>query len=147
MMSVTDFTYTVTVNSTPEKAIADICRVSKWWATDLAGHTERSGDRFTVRFPDTWVAFRVARIVANREIVWDVEDCHLSWLSDKTEWKGTQIVWKISASGGTTEIQFTHVGLVPEIECYKDCAVGWSSYLQKSLRKLLEENQGLPDQF
>ncbi len=142
-----DFTYTVTVKSTPEKAFGDISHVSKWWATGVTGRTDGAGESFTVSFGDTWVTFRVARMVPALEIVWEVTDCHLSWLSNKTEWNGTQIVWKISSGGGKTEIHFTHAGLVPEMECYKDCSLGWTSYIQKSLRKLELVDKGLPDQF
>ncbi len=105
------------------------------------------GESFTVRFGDTWVSFRLPRSVPNSEIVWEVTDCHLSWLTDTTEWKGTRIVWEISVDGDRTKIQFTHVGLVPQMECYKDCALGWSSNPGKSLRRLVQDGQGLPDQF
>ncbi len=39
------------------------------------------------------------------------------------------------------------LGLVPGIECYDECKIGWDDYIQKSLFKFLAENKGLPDEF
>jgi hypothetical protein len=44
-----------------------------------------------------------------------------------------------------TEVSFTHVGLVPEIECYNDCRKGWDFYIKESLRKLITEGKGVPE--
>jgi len=42
-------------------------------------------------------------------------------------------------------VDFTHIGLTPEIECFDNCSHGWNFYLQKSLVGLINENHGLPD--
>ncbi len=37
----------------------------------------------------------------------------------------------------------THVGLVPEAECYNDCKAGWDKHVGESLLKLLTEGKGI----
>ncbi len=77
-------------------------------------------------------------------MVWKVTDCLLPWLKDKTEWKGTKVIFEISEKGNSTEINFTHIGLVPEAECYGSCIKGGAEYIKGSLAKLLTGNKGLP---
>jgi hypothetical protein len=38
----------------------------------------------------------------------------------------------------------THVGLVPDIECYDMCSQGWDYLILKSLLNLITENKGNP---
>ena len=42
------------------------------------------------------------------------------------------------------EVKLTHVGLVPEFECFDKCSLGWDYLMQKSLLELLNEGKGLP---
>jgi len=137
----------ITVSGSAQNAFANISRVADWWASDFTGSSRKPQDSFTVRFGDVWVTFRVIEVTPNRKIVWQVTDCHLSWLEDKSEWKDTRLVWNVSEADGGTRIEFTHEGLVPEMECFKDCSIGWDSYIQKSLFKLATEGKGLPDGF
>lgn len=130
---------------TASEAMARIGRVSDWWTRGFEGKSRTVGDTFTVRFGKTFVDFRISEVVPGKKIVWEVADCNLDWIRDKKEWKGTTIVWEISSRNGLTEIGMTHVGLVPEQECYTNCKPGWDFYVTKSLQKLLEENIGLPD--
>ena len=53
------------------------------------------------------------------------------------EWKGTNIVFDISEKDGKTEVRFTHVGLVPQIECYGSCSDAWGYYIKGSLRDFI----------
>jgi hypothetical protein len=133
----------VTIN--PREAFEGISHVSEWWATNFEGSAKNLNDVFTVRFGETFVTFKIVEMVADKKIVWQVIDCHLFWLNDKSEWKDTKIAWEISTKNNLTQISMTHVGLVPEIECYTDCQKGWNFYVKESLFKLLTERKGLPD--
>jgi len=86
----------------------------------------------------------VVEMVPYKKIVWQVIDCYLHWLNDKHEWNNTTLAWEISTTGNSTQINFTHVGLVPEIECYGSCIKGWDQYVKGSL-KLITEGKGLPE--
>jgi hypothetical protein len=52
--------------------------------------------------------------------------------------------FEISTVGDQTKINFTHIGLVPEIECYNMCVKGWDQYFKGSLYKLITEGKGQP---
>jgi hypothetical protein len=54
-----------------------------------------------------------------------VLDGYLNFTQDKTEWTGTDITFDISKKGDQTEVRFTHVGLVPEFECFDNCSNAW----------------------
>jgi hypothetical protein len=135
----------ITVNTDAKKVFENISRVSSWWAANVEGHAKNPGDLFTVHFGETFVSFKIAEAIPGKKIVWEVIDCNLHWLSDKKEWKYTKINWGIAQKGDKTQIDFTHVGLVPGIECYNDCKKGWDFFVQESLFKLITEGKGLPE--
>ena len=66
-------------------------------------------------------------------------------LPDKSEWKGTDVVFEIAKKGDKTEVHFTHVGLVPAYECYGVCSDAWGSYITGSLRDLIATGKGQPN--
>lgn len=132
-------------NVTAKEAFDAISRVSEWWSTDLTGSSRNLNDVFTVRFSETSVTFKIVEIVPNKKIVWLVTDCYLHWIKNKKEWIGTRLNWDISAEKGSTLISFTHIGLVPELECYNDCKEGWTFHVGTSLFKLMTEQKGIPN--
>jgi hypothetical protein len=82
--------------------------------------------------------------VTNKKVVWKVTDCNLHWINNKKEWNGTEVVFEISEKKNSTQMDFTHVGLFPGVECYKDCEVGWNEHVGDSLLKVINEGQGMP---
>ena len=144
-MTAEDYHSAIIATVTAEEAFESINHVWKWWATNFEGSSEKLNDVFTVRFGETFVTFKVVESVPSKKIVWLVTDCYLHWLKDKKEWKNTQLDWEISSKGDVTRIDFTHVGLVPEIECYNDCKKGWDFYSKESLKNLLTEGKGMPE--
>lgn len=134
----------ITAGVTAKEAIEKINHVSAWWTKNFEGSAQKPGDAFTVRFGEVWKRFAVVEFVAGQRIEWEVTDCHLPWLADKKEWVNTHLVWEFSPGKDSTQIDFTHVGLIPEMECYDDCKPGWDFYLNESLSKLLNEGRGLP---
>jgi hypothetical protein len=66
-------------------------------------------------------------------------------VKDKTEWDSTDIVFEITPKDGKTELRFTHVGLVPAIECYDGCSGAWCFYINESLRDLITTGKGQPN--
>jgi hypothetical protein len=51
-------------------------------------------------------------------------------------------VFEITRKGNKTELRFTHVGLVPAIECYHGCSGAWGFYINDSLRGLITTGEG-----
>ncbi len=76
--------------------------------------------------------------------MWHITDSRLNFVKDKTEWKGTDIVFDIAEKNGKTELRFEHVGLVPALECYEACSDGWGFYINDSLRDLIKKGKGQP---
>jgi Activator of Hsp90 ATPase homolog 1-like protein len=137
---------TISADVSAEEAFQKISKVNKWWSASFKGSAEKLNDVFSVNFGETYVNFKLIEVVPNKKVVWLVTDCNLHWINNKTEWKGTKVVFELSPQSKKTKVTMTHAGLVPEVECYKDCKVGWDFYIEKSLFKLLTEERGLPDQ-
>jgi hypothetical protein len=142
-----DYHSSIRANVTAEEAFDKISRVGEWWTRSFKGKSKKIGDKFTVRFGDTFVDFKIDEVVPGKKVVWYVTNCNLHWIENKTEWKDTKVVWEVSSENGTTTVGMTHVGLTPNVECYNDCKVGWNGYIQKSLSSFMQNGKGLPDKF
>jgi Activator of Hsp90 ATPase homolog 1-like protein len=134
----------IAADFTPIEAFDGINQVNEWWAKNFEGCAEKLNDVFTVRFGETFVTFKVTESIPGKKIVWEVRDCYLPWLNDKTEWNGTTVVFEISPLGDETQVTMTHIGLVPEVECFGACEAGWNKHIKGSLFKLLTEQAGVP---
>ena len=140
-----DFHLTITVNASPEEAIKKINQVNLWWAKKVIGNSEVLDDKFTVDFGKTFVDFQISELIPNKKVVWKVTDCNLDWINDKKEWNNTEVVFEVSTESNKTKIDFTHIGLVPGIECYEDCEEGWTGHVTNSLVKFIDEGKGMPE--
>jgi hypothetical protein len=140
---------TITVNATSEEAMRKISQVNHWWKTDFYGSAEKLNDKFTVPFGElngekSFVDFVVSEFVPNKKVVWKVTNCNLPWFKDKTEWNNTEVVFQISPDGNKTKIDFTHIGLVPGVECYDACEKGWDGHVTNSLVSFINNGKGMP---
>jgi hypothetical protein len=141
-----NFTTTFTVHQTPEEAFAAINNVRGWWSGEIEGGTERLNDEFTYRYKDVhYSKQRITELIPGKKVVWLVLDAYLDFTEDKSEWKGTQVTFEVFQDGNGTEVRFTHVGLVPEYECFGMCSNAWSSYINGSLRSLITTGKGYPN--
>jgi hypothetical protein len=61
------------------------------------------------------------------------------------EWIGTTIAFDIERVGGETRVTFSHIGLVPDYECYEVCHDAWGTYIRGSLRSLITSGKGHPN--
>lgn len=140
-----NYTINLSVDASAHDVFKSINNVAAWWTDDLKGNSEKLNDVFTVQFADMHVSTqKLIEVIPDKKIVWLVTDSNLSFIKDKSEWTNTTIIFDISRNSNQTHIKFTHVGLVPDIECYKDCTKGWEYYIKGSLFKLLTEGKGTP---
>jgi hypothetical protein len=84
-------------------------------------------------------------VIPDKKVVWLVLDNYFSFTEDKSEWKGTQVIFEISKKDNKTEVRFAHLGLVPEYECFDICSNAWGSYINGSLRSLIATGKGRPN--
>lgn len=120
--------------------------VSKWWTENLTGSSKSLNDEFTVEFEGMHVSKqKLIEVVPNQKVVWLVTDSHLNWIKDKTEWTDTKVVFEITRQGNKTQLQFTHIGLVPGVECFDGCKGAWGHYVGESLLKLITTGKGQPE--
>ena len=140
-----DYTATIEVSKTPEEVFKSINSVSKWWTEKIEGDSENLNGVFTIHFSDeSFVTHKLIEVVPNKKVVWLVTDCYLPWFKDKTEWTNTKMSFEISTNDNKTQMTFTHIGLVPEVECYDMYVKGWDQYVKDSLLKLITEGEGQP---
>lgn len=141
-----DYSITISANITARDAFKRINSVSKWWTENLEGRSQKLNDEFSVRFGDIhYSKQRLIEVIPEKKIVWLVTDSNLSWLKDKNEWTNTKISFEITNKDNKTQIEFTHLGLVPGIECFIACSNAWSQYIHQSLLSLLTTGKGQPD--
>jgi uncharacterized protein YndB with AHSA1/START domain len=141
-----DFTTSFTVRQTPQEAFEAITNVRGWWSEDMSGGTARVGDVFDYRFKDIHrTKIEIVEAVPGSRVVWHVIDNFFSFTEDRTEWTDTKIVFDIRQQANGTEVRMTHVGLVPDYECYDNCSSGWTTYVGGSLRSLIETGKGQPN--
>ena len=142
------FTTSFTVEQTPEEVFTAINNVRGWWSGEVVGGTNELGAEFEYRYQNMHkTTQRVTEFVPGKNVAWHVTDAELTFVKDKTEWIGTDIIFEIARKGGKTELRFTHVGLVPAFECYGGCSGAWGALVEGNLRKLVETGKSQPDVF
>ncbi|MBF6159716.1 SRPBCC domain-containing protein [Nocardia cyriacigeorgica] len=152
-------TATMTVDRTPEEVFAAVTDVRGWWNQNIIGNTAAVGDEFVftddveyagetaktnkdgIRFS----RFRISEVVPGERVVWHVVDSDLSFVADREEWTGTDVVFDITADRTGTTLHFTHEGLsAADSECFEECSRGWTFYITRSLPQLITTGTGLP---
>ena len=140
-----DYHTSIAVDATEHEAFESINSVTKWWTENLEGSSQKLNDEFTVRFGDVhYSRQKLVEVIPDKKVVWLVTDSKLNFLKDKQEWTNTKISFEIVEKGDKTQIHFTHIGLIPGLECYNDCTNAWGQYIKGSLFRLLTEGKGKP---
>ncbi len=141
-----DLTMTFTVDRSPKAVFDAVKNVRGWWSEDIDGSTDEIGATFKYRYKDMHKSSqKITELVPGKKVAWRVTDSRLNFVKDRNEWTGTDIIFEIARKGDKTELRFTHVGLVPGLECYEACKEGWGYYIKDSLRSLIKTGEGRPD--
>lgn len=140
-----DYKISFTVDVPLHEVFQKINRVTDWWTDELKGYSEKVNDVFTVQFGDIHLSTqKVTELIPDKKVVWLVTDSKLTFVEKQQEWTNTQIVFELSQSNNQTHVDFTHIGLVPEVQCYDGCSKGWDYYINGSLFKYLTTGKGTP---
>jgi hypothetical protein len=141
-----NYTSTITVDQSAEKAFHSIMDFRAWWSEEIEGSTDKLNETFFYHYKDVHLCkIKLIEIVPDKKLVYEVVENDFNFTRDKTEWVNTKLIFDISTDGEKTKIQFTHEGLVPEYECYTVCEDAWTSYIQGSLKELISTGNGRPN--
>jgi uncharacterized protein YndB with AHSA1/START domain len=131
-MGKNDFTSSIAANISADEAVKKISNVPEWWGITFSGSSEKQNDKFIVKMGgESFFNFTVAELVPGKRIVWLIPDCNMPWYSDKKEWANTKLIFDLTGNNDVTELKSTHEGLTPNVECYNDCAPGWTHWIQE----------------
>lgn len=137
------FTTTLLTDRTPAEAFQTILDVRAWWSglygETFEGSSAQPGDEFSFLAGGGmhYSKQRMTELVPGKTVVWRVTESSLTFTGSPEEWTGTSIRFDLSEEDGKTKIVFTHVGLIPEFECYDSCAPAWTQYVQQQLKQAL----------
>jgi hypothetical protein len=147
-----DFTMSFVVDQSPKEVFNAVLNVRGWWqgfySEDIKGKTDKLNDEFVFRAGEGahHTTQKLIEVIPDKKVVWLVTMSNLTFIEKKDEWDGTKIIFDISQKGNKTQLQFTHQGLTPEIECYEACSSAWSMYLREKLLTLIKSSQAVVQQ-
>ena len=142
-MVTSDFTTTIAVEQTPKQVFNAINNPQAWWSGEIKGSTDKLNDEFTYRFKELHLSKqRIVEMIPDQKVVWLVTESKINYAEDKREWTDTKISFEISEQDNKTQLRFTHLGLVPEIECFDSCSNSWSQLILQGLSSLITTGKG-----
>lgn len=145
-MSNENFSSSILVDQTPQQVFTAVNNVRGWWSEQIEGPTDQLNETFNYHFQDVHrCQMKVIELLPGKKVAWLVLDNYFKFTKDQTEWKGTKVIFDITAKGNQTQLQFTHQGLVPAHECFIICRDAWTNYIQNSLRSLITTGKGAPN--
>jgi hypothetical protein len=142
-MTTANFTTTILVDNSPHEVFTAINNVRAWWQGEIKGDTEKLNDEFTYQMEEIHFSKqKIVELIPDKKVCWLVTESRLNFVTKKSEWTGTKIVFEISEINKQTQLRFTHEGLVPDFECYGGCSGAWGDLIQKSLFSLITTGKG-----
>jgi hypothetical protein len=134
-----NYTMSFVTDRSPEEVFDTVKDVRTWWSTGVVeGESDRVGAEFTYRYADVhYCKQRITEFVPGKRLVWNVLEADISFVEDRHEWEGTDVVIDLTGKDGGTEVRFTHIGLVPAFECYDRCVDAWGHIVGTTLRGLI----------
>ena len=144
-MTTSNYTTKFQVDQSPKEVFDAINNVLGWWSGKIEGNTDELGAEFTYTVTSMhYSKQKITEFTPDKKIVWHVLESNINFVNNKNEWTGTDIVFDITRKGNKTEVQFTHIGLVPAYECYNGCSNAWSELINGNLRKLIATGKDQP---
>ena len=141
-----DFSTTIEVDQTLEQVFNAVTNVRGWWSEEIQGGTSQLNDVFDYHYEDVHrCKIKLIEVILNQKIVWHVLENYFKFTEDETEWKDTKINFEITKVGDKTQLKMTHIGLVPEYECFEICKGAWTNYIQNSMLSLITTGKGMPN--
>jgi len=137
-----NFTYSFETTKTPAEVFGLLLQIPQWWSglyeETIEGKSEKVNDTFSFAAGGGahYTEQKVVELVPGQKVTWLVTKANLSFLQQPEEWEGTRFGFTLGEGQKKTVVTFVHEGLVPEIECYDACSMGWNGYLQQLEKRL-----------
>lgn len=142
-MKQNDFSTMLSLDAKPALVFEAINNVRGWWSENIDGDTDKVNSEFLYHYQDVHrCKIKITELLPDKKVAWHVMENYFKFTKDKTEWKDTDVIFDIAEKNGKTELTFTHVGLVPDYECYNICHNAWTHYIQDSLKNLITTGIG-----
>lgn len=129
------FQYSFTSSKNANEVFAFLINPKNWWMglfdETIEGKSENVNDAFSFSAGGGLHNSnqKLITVIPGKKIVWLVTESNLSFLNNTNEWADSKICFEIEQNGIKTNITFTHIGLMPQIECYESCSIAWSQYM------------------
>jgi hypothetical protein len=137
------FSTALLITQTPTEVFDAINNVRGWWSESIEGITDQLNAEFLQYYRDIHIAkMKIVEFIPDKKVIWLVLDSRFNFTKVKSEWKETKICFEISRKGNKTQLLFTHLGLVPQYECYDVCNDAWNDLINISLRGLITTGKG-----
>ncbi|MEO6069116.1 MAG: SRPBCC domain-containing protein [Chitinophagaceae bacterium] len=141
-----NYATSLVVDQSPKKVFDAINNVRGWWSINIEGNTTTEGDEFVYFYKDVHISkMKIVTLDPFKKVEWLVLENEFNFTKEKNEWKGNKIVFQILEQAGHTKLFFTQEGLTPSYECYLICHDAWTSYIQGSLKSLIQTGTGMPN--
>jgi hypothetical protein len=138
-----NFTTAILVEQTSPEVFKTLLNVRAWWSglfdESFEGGSEKLGDEFSFLAGGGvhYTKQKLVELIPNKKVTWLVTEARLTFVDDIDEWEGTKISFELFEEGNKTKVVFTHIGLVPQFQCYDACSSAWTQYIQEQLYNLL----------
>ena len=146
-MSNQNYTATISVEQSPKEAF-DAIRNVQWMVVgrNQRKHRQESAtsSSITTRTYHT-CTMKLVELVPGKGVAWLVTDNYFSFTEDKTEWKGTKVVFDIAKKGDEDRDPLHARGSGPCVRVLQRLLRRLGTYIRGSLKSLIATGKGSPN--
>ncbi|CAM4217215.1 MULTISPECIES: glutaminase [Corynebacterium] len=139
--AIKDFSTTFTVPGSRTEVFRAISAPQEWWdehVDHIEGSASEQGGEFHFDTDDQYAEFRVEESEVGDRLVWHTETTGKD--KEDRDWDDTSLIFELSDSeqeDGETQVTFTHRGMHPHGEGYKEAVEAWRERIQERLEPLI----------
>src|SRR5436309_6613498 len=104
-MNERSFTTTISVAATPQQVFDAVNDVRAWWGTTIVGPSDSVGDEIVHDVRGIHhCRIRVTSSEPGRRVAWTILENSFTFVDDKDEWVGNELVFDIRPDGDRTTL-------------------------------------------
>lgn len=140
--AIKDFSTSFTVPASRTAVFKAITTPKDWWDDHIEGSAAETGGEFHFDTDSQYAEFRVEEAEEGDRLVWHTESTGKE--KEDRDWDDTSLIFELSDSEeeqGETQVTFTHRGMHPHEEGYKETVEAWRERLQDRLEPLIRRRE------